>query len=214
MRVTTDGPSRSPRRRSTRRGDVERGPSSHRARQGLPWSRADRERDRYGVELRLSPTRDGSANRPTMAEPARHARQSGDSLSDDARIEANKIKGQAAAGADPAAEKKVKAETARRQRGNTLARLVDTYAAALPKSAEDAWRWVPVTDYVVEELAQIRLALATIGAANAPCAELTEADVRDLLHAAAQWPASASAPSHGSWIGARTPATSKPIPAR
>src|SRR5271165_1549978 len=41
---------------------------------------------------------------------------------DDARAEANRIKGLAAAGGDPAAERKVKAEVERRQRGAILQR--------------------------------------------------------------------------------------------
>lgn len=52
---------------------------------------------------------------------------------DDARIGANWIKGQTAAGADPAIEKKAKEEAERRQRGATLKRLLDDYEKALPK---------------------------------------------------------------------------------
>src|SRR5271165_6790259 len=39
---------------------------------------------------------------------------------DDARIEANRIKGQAAAGGDPAADKRAAAEAVRRKRGGTV----------------------------------------------------------------------------------------------
>jgi hypothetical protein len=51
---------------------------------------------------------------------------------DDARYAANNLKGQAKAGADPAAEKRAKAEAERRKRSTTLGRLLDDYAKALP----------------------------------------------------------------------------------
>src|SRR5271157_68327 len=44
----------------------------------------------------------------------------------DARAEANRIKGQAAAGADPAADRKARAEAVRRERSATVARMAET----------------------------------------------------------------------------------------
>ena len=98
----------------------------------------------------------------------------------DARAEANRIKGQAAAGGDPAAEKKARAEAERRQRSNTLLRLVDSYAKALPRRPKMRGAGLPSPAYVAIELAQVKLALRVIDAENTPAAELTADGVRRL----------------------------------
>ena len=108
----------------------------------------------------------------TIGNPATHS-------PDDARGEANRIKGQAAAGVDPAAERKAKATAARRQRSNTLARLVETYQHSLSKRPKMRGSGAPSPAYVVEEVAQVRLAAMT--ADDMAAADLTDADVRTLL---------------------------------
>jgi len=105
----------------------------------------------------------------------------GSLLVDDARAEANQIKGSAAAGGDPAADRKAKAEADRRKRGATMERLADSYALALPKRAKMRGAGLPSPAYVAEETAQVWLALAEMGAKQTPVADLTEADVRKLL---------------------------------
>jgi integrase len=102
---------------------------------------------------------------------------------DDARREANRIKGQAAAGADPAAERKARAEEERRKRGSTLERLAAQYAFALPRRPKmRGGDGLPSPTYVAIELAQVKLALADIDATKTPAAHLTTADVRRLLN--------------------------------
>lgn len=98
-----------------------------------------------------------------------------------ARNEANQIRGRAQAGGDPAAERKAEAEEARRKRGATLGRLMQSYQRALPKRVKMRGAGLPSPAYVAEELAQVRLALEDMGAERTPVAELTEADVRKLL---------------------------------
>lgn len=100
---------------------------------------------------------------------------------DDARAEANRIKGQAAAGGDPAAERKVAAEAARRLRGATLGRLVEDYAKALPKRPKMRGTGLPSPDYVAIEIAQVRFAFADMEAEQMPARELGPQQVRKLL---------------------------------
>jgi hypothetical protein len=88
----------------------------------------------------------------TIGNPATHS-------IDDARIEANRIKGKAAAGGDPAAEKKAAAEVASRKRGGTLKRLSEEYARALPKRPKMRGAGLPSPRYIAEELAQVQMAL-------------------------------------------------------
>ena len=99
---------------------------------------------------------------------------------DDARAEANRIKGQAAAGFDPAADRKAKAEAQRRERSATLGRLVDTYAKALARRPKMRGAGLPSPAYVTIEVAQVKLALQVIGAENTPAANLRVDDVRRL----------------------------------
>jgi integrase len=109
----------------------------------------------------------------TLGNPSTHS-------PDDARNEANRIKGQAAAGSDPAAEKKARVDAERHQRSNTLVRLVDSYAKALPGRPKMRGAGLPSPAYVAIELAQVKLALKVIDAENTPAAELTVDDVRRL----------------------------------
>jgi integrase len=100
---------------------------------------------------------------------------------DDARTEANRIKGQAVAGGDPAAEKKARAADERRKRGSTLQRLLDEYGQALPRRLKMRGAGLPSPEYVADELAHTRQALADMKAEDMPAANLTDAELRILL---------------------------------
>jgi len=122
----------------------------------------------------------------TLGNPATHS-------PDDARAEANRIKGQAAAGADPAAEKKARAAHEQRKRGATLQRLLDEYAQVLPRRPKMRGAGLPSPEYVGDELAQVRLALADMEAEDMPGADLGAAEVRKLLGGAVDGAASTRA---------------------
>jgi len=139
---------------------------------GMAWSYAYRPRGRDPLTKRRWPNKT-----VTIGNPATHS-------PDDARTEANRIKGQAAAGADPAAEKKAEADAAQRSRSSTLSRLAEAYAKGLPKRQKMRGAGGPSPAYVTEELAQVRLSLATMTAENMPAADLSDADVRVLLNEA------------------------------
>lgn len=96
---------------------------------------------------------------------------------DDARIEANRIKGQAASGADPA-----EAEAERRQRGATLQRLAADYEKALQKRPKMRGSGLPSPEYVADEMTQVRLSLADMEAEALPAANLTVQHIRQLLY--------------------------------
>ena len=100
---------------------------------------------------------------------------------DDARAEANRIKGRAGAGADPAAEKKAEAEAIRRQRGATLQRLLEIYGKALPRRPKMRGTGLPSPEYVADEVAQVGFALADMDAEDMPAANLTAQHVRQLI---------------------------------
>jgi integrase len=102
---------------------------------------------------------------------------------DGARAEANRIKGQAAAGSDPAAVRKAKAAEDRRKRGATLQRLLDDYEKALPTRPKLRGTGLPTPEYVAVEIVQARAALAAMDAADMPAADLSDAEVRQLLAA-------------------------------
>jgi integrase len=110
----------------------------------------------------------------TLGNPATHS-------VDDARVEANRIKGRTAAGGDPAAERKAAAAAARTIRSGTVVRLAERYAQALPKRQKMHGGGSPSPRYVSEELSQLRLAIDEMGVAETAAAELTATDVRRLL---------------------------------
>jgi integrase len=112
----------------------------------------------------------------TIGNPATHS-------IDDARIEANRIKGKAAAGGDPAAEKKAAAEVARRKRGGTLERLAEDYGRVLSKRPKMRGAGLPSPRYVSEELTQVQAALRDMNAEAMPVSELTGLTIRGMLSA-------------------------------
>ena len=100
---------------------------------GIKWAYNYRPRGIDPLTGRRWPNRTVTLGNPTTHSP------------DDARTEANRFKGQAAAGADPAAEKKIRAAKERRKRGATLGRLLDDYETALPCRPKNAWHRPAVT---------------------------------------------------------------------
>ena len=111
----------------------------------------------------------------TLGNPATHS-------ADDARNEANQLKGQAARGGDPAVERKAIADATRRKRSGTFARLVDEYARVLPKRQKmRGGGGFPSPRYVAEELSQLRLAIDEMDITDKPVSELGIADLRKLL---------------------------------
>ncbi|HEX3574686.1 MAG TPA: integrase arm-type DNA-binding domain-containing protein [Rhodopila sp.] len=100
---------------------------------------------------------------------------------DDARVEVNRLKGEAIGGVDPAEAKKARAQAAQRRRATTLGRLLDEYKKVLPRRPKMRGAGLPSPTYVAEELAQTRMALAEMDATDKPAAELTDADVLKLV---------------------------------
>lgn len=137
----------------------------------MTWMYAYRPRGVDPLTGRRRPNRTVTLGNPSSLSP------------EDARNEANRIKGQAAAGADPAAEKKARAETERRKKGNTLAQLLGEYERGLPHRQKIRGAGLPSPAYVAGELANVRMAIAEMKAENTPARELTLADVRALLAA-------------------------------
>jgi integrase len=135
----------------------------------MTWSYAYRPRGTDPVTGRRWPNRTVTIGNPGTHSP------------DDARAEANRIKGSATAGGDPAVEKKAKAEAARRSRGSTLERLAEQYAKALPHRPKMRGAGQPSADYVALELSQVGLALRAMDAAATPVRNLTANDMRKLL---------------------------------
>lgn len=122
----------------------------------------------------------------TLGNPATHA-------PDDARHEANRIKGQAKAGRDPAAEKRAKAEADRKQRAATCARLLDEYAKVLPNRPKLRGTGLACARHVREDTARARAAVTAMGAGDTPVSKLTPADVRRMLDADPEHPSVARA---------------------
>jgi len=163
-----------------------------------------RDKDCRGLALIVNPTTMtwSFAYRPRGSDPTTGRRWPNRSITlgnpethspDDARAEANRIKRQAAAGADPAADRKARAEAVRRERSATLTRMAETYAVALPKRAKMRGGGLPSPKYVGEELLQLRLAVADMEAGSLPVADLGMVELRRLLDRVAAGTATARA---------------------
>src|ERR1700678_1460970 len=118
-----------------------------------------RDKECRGLALIINPTTMtwSYAYRPRGIDPATGRRWPNQTITlgnpethspDDARAEANRMKGQAAAGSDPAADRKARAEVVRRERSATVARMADAYAVALPRRAKMRGGGVPSPKYV------------------------------------------------------------------
>ena len=122
----------------------------------------------------------------TLGNPATHN-------PDEARAAANAIKGQAAAGADPAAEKRVAIKAASIKRARTLDRLLEAYAKALPTRPKMRGTGTVSAKHAAEELAHAKAAVETMQAGDTPAGDVTAAELRALLNAEAARPATARA---------------------
>jgi integrase len=136
---------------------------------GMAWIYAYRPRGTDPLTGRRWPNRT-----VTIGNPATHS-------PDDARTEANRLKGQAQAGADPIAERKAQAVAGQKKRGTPLARLAEDYGRAMPRRQKLRGSGHPSPTYVAEELAQLRLALAAMGTNEMAATDLGSADIRRLL---------------------------------
>jgi integrase len=114
----------------------------------------------------------------TIGGPASHSPEA-------ARAEANRFRDRVKAGADPAAERRVKQAKEATARGATVARLVEAYSADFPKRPKMRGTGLPSKRYVVEELANLRAAVAAMKAGTKPAAEVSGADLRALLRVSA-----------------------------
>lgn len=122
----------------------------------------------------------------TIGNPASHSPE-------DARRGVNQIKGEAAAGGDPVASRKIKRAAERRKRGATLGRLLDEYERALPNRPKLRGAGLPTPKHVKEELMHARAAITMMTAEATPLAELDSASIRGMLAATAGRPATARA---------------------
>jgi hypothetical protein len=169
MRVTSEGPTKIT--KATIDAAWKRRKSEHRL--------VMRDRDCRGLALVVNATtmRWEYGFRPRGTDPVagrRHPNRTvtignpGSHSPDDARSEANRIKGSATAGGDPATERKAKAEAAQHARGSTFERLAEQYGKALPHRPKMSGTGLPSADYVKAELVQVRFALAAVEAKR-PC---------------------------------------------
>ena len=110
---------------------------------------------------------------------------------DEARTTANGMKGQAAAGRDPGAERRREAEAELRRRALTLDRLLEQYKAVLPTRPKLRGTGLPSPRHVREEVARVGSAIASIDGERKPVADLTTADVRRMVDAKSAQPAAA-----------------------
>ncbi len=115
----------------------------------------------------------------TIGNPASHS-------PDDARAETNRIKGRAAAGHDPAAERKAQAAADQRKRGTTLSRLVEDYSVALARRQKMNGPGLPTVRYVAAEVVQLRLAIAAMNGEEISASSIGAADLRRLIDASSQ----------------------------
>lgn len=110
----------------------------------------------------------------TLGNPATHS-------PDQARIEANRLKGLVASGVDPVLDKQARAAAQRRRLSATLGRLLNDYGQALPRRPKLRGGGLPSEAYVTEELTQVRLALVEMDAEATPAADLTDVEIRKLF---------------------------------
>jgi integrase len=110
---------------------------------------------------------------------------------EDAREAAGRLRGQATAGTDPADARRAAIAAAAEQRSQTVERLVEDYAKALPKRPKLRGSGKASADYVNREIGRVKAAVADMKAASRSVADLTDRDVRTLLRATADQPGAA-----------------------
>ena len=111
---------------------------------------------------------------------------------DQARDEANRLKGEAKNGSDPAAERKAKLAEEARKRAGTLDRLLELYAVALPNRPKLRGGAGKITARgVADELAQAKAAVMAMKAAGRAADDVSEVDVKRMLEGLADKTATA-----------------------
>jgi len=102
---------------------------------------------------------------------------------DDARAVAGQHKGSAKSGKDPAQERKAQIASSAKDRGQTLGRLIDTYAMALPKRPKMRGSGIISSRQAAAEIAHLKKAVETIKAEPKPVSEITSDHIRGILKA-------------------------------
>ncbi|WP_198371139.1 tyrosine-type recombinase/integrase [Roseomonas rosulenta] len=110
---------------------------------------------------------------------------------EDARHAASQFKGQAKAGVDPAEARKAQATADALKRSQTLDRLVDDYAHALPSRPKIRGTGTITTRHATYEVAHRRAAVGAMSAGTRPAVDIGGADLRLLMSSSADHPATA-----------------------
>jgi integrase len=110
---------------------------------------------------------------------------------DDAREAANRLKGEAKAGLDPAAQRRARLSREAADRARTAGRLLEEYGRTLAVRPKLRGSGTLSRRVAAEELANARAAVAAMRAEDKPVAELTAVDLRALLRTTAGHPAAA-----------------------
>jgi integrase len=108
-----------------------------------------------------------------------------------ARAAANKVKGEAKAGADPARDRRAAIAKAAKERAATVDRLLEDYVTALPHRPKMRGAGTLSPRALQEEIRNVRLAVATMKVGERIILDVAEADIRILLTKEAKRPATA-----------------------
>ena len=100
---------------------------------------------------------------------------------DDARAVAGQHKGSAKSGKDPAQERKAQIASSAKDRGQTIGRLIDTYAEALPKRTKMRGSGIISARQAAAEIVHLRKAIETINAQAKPASDITSDHLRTML---------------------------------
>jgi integrase len=112
----------------------------------------------------------------TIGSPSTHS-------PDEARAEANKHKGQAKAGRDPAAERKAQITASAQRRGRTLKRLLEQYSEVLPTRPKLRGNGTISPRHAAHDLAYVKAAITVMKAGDKAADDVTAADLRGMLRA-------------------------------
>ncbi len=112
----------------------------------------------------------------TIGSPSTHS-------PDEARAEANRHKGQAKAGRDPAAERKAQITASAQRRGRTLERLLEQYTKALPTRPKLRGNGTISGRHAAHDLAYVKAAITMMKAGDRAADDITATDLRGMLRA-------------------------------
>ncbi len=111
---------------------------------------------------------------------------------DQARSEAGRLKGQAKAGKDPALRKKAELELEAQKRSQTMARLVEEYAIALPQRQKfRGGRGKLSPRAVAEELAHVHAVIRELDAGDKPVTAILPKEITRMIASLSDKPATA-----------------------